>query len=135
VICLLLTAGLSACESGTTVEAEALVRQYLSQVATDGGDRGWSLLHPVTQQAHFEGDPDAYMREAEAEDWSSFSWQIGHVERDDPGRYEVVVLVEGEAPPLITKLATWMAGPSSPGPTFYIRFDQRGGSGIFEPGS
>jgi len=133
-LCALIPA-LSACESGTTAEAEALVNEYLSQLTADSGDRGWALLHPVTQEAHFNGDLDAYVSEAEAYDWSGFRWEIGHSERDDPGRFEVAVLVEGDPPPLISQLATWMAGPTSPGPTYYVRFDQRGGTGIFEPGS
>jgi hypothetical protein len=132
---LLLAVGTVACESGTTGEAEALVRGYLAQLADGTGDRGWSLLHPMTQQGHFGGDVDNYVRRAEETDWSAFDWQIGHVERDEPGSYEVVVLVDGEPPPLITQLATFQSGLSSPGPTYYVRFNMLGGSGIYEPGS
>lgn len=137
-LCLVVLAtALSACdEAGSLDEAETLVRDFMAQAASGEGDSGWSLLHPVTQQAHYDSNLDAYRAAAAAVDWDSFEWTIGGVTRDDPNRYEVILLVAdgGEAPEFITSLATWMQGPSSPGPIFYLLYEQSGGSGIYEPG-
>jgi hypothetical protein len=120
-------------EAGSVDEAQSLIESYLAQASAGNGDRGWSLLHPRTQESHWGGDPAAYEAEADSQDWARFRWSVTHVVREEPGSYEVGINVAGGEPPvLVSKLATWMQGPESPGPTFLVRFDMAGGTGIYE---
>jgi hypothetical protein len=131
-----LAVALLACGRPPTEPAVALVESYLERLTSDAPDRGWSLLHPVTQETHFNGDLNSYLERVTAHDWSAFGWKIVSAEEDDPGSYEVVIrIVGGQDPPtLIAELATFGQGAVSRGLTFYVKFNQLGGSGIYEVG-
>ena len=131
-----LAVALLACGRPPTAPAVGLVESYLERLTSDAPDRGWSLLHPVTQESHFNGDLNTYLELVADDDWSSFGWEIVAAEEDEPGSYEVVIRVAGaqDPPTLIAELATFGQGAVSRGPTFYVKFDQLGGSGIYEVG-
>ncbi len=78
---LALIAVLGAC--GGQPPSGLLVDQYLAAVSGGSDDRGWSLLHPTTRSEMYAGDPSSYIRLAETQDWSAFTWKILRVTPDD----------------------------------------------------
>jgi len=136
-VLLLTLSPLAGCGEGDprTADAEVLVRDYIAAVSGDEGDRGWSLLLPVTQRTTFGNDRDAYLRLAEEPDWELFGWEIGRVVRDEPYTYVVSLRLTSEShlPAVIAQLTDFDDSPYPPGPTFVVRFhDAFGGEGIWQ---
>lgn len=128
VIFALLVAGCAA-EPRLDRDAERLVDEYLAALSGASADRGWSLLLPITRETTFEDDRDSYVAEAEAHDWSSFSWSVTEIERDEPFTYEVWVTVDGLVSPA---LALVTSAETTHGPVFSVRFGAVfGGDGIW----
>ncbi len=94
--------GLAACSDlprpGTTAEAEVIASSWLEAVAGSAPDRGWELLHPLTRQRLFEGDPTRYLTMVQAIEWRDFRWQIEHPTVLD-GNYRVSLLLLGDPSP------------------------------------
>lgn len=118
-ICLfLVTAGCA--ESLRHQDAEGLARQFLRSVSAGGGDRGWSLLLPVTQQTTFGGDRDAYLAMAESTDWGTFTWSIATTERAERDTYAVELDVgTSEVPHVIALLSDF---EDTDHPTITVRY-------------
>jgi hypothetical protein len=124
---------MTGCETRRDSDAEQLVRSWLTQAASGAGDRGWSLLLDDTKQTVFDNDRDGYVAQTDAVDWSSFSWSIKYVQREEPYTYMVVIAYEGELPELVASVADFEDGPITEGPTFAVWFRGiLGGDGIYQ---
>lgn len=92
---------------GTNRDAERYVDQWLREMAdpTDA-DRGWALLHPLTQQRLFGSDVDRYITSVEADDWTDFSWRIETQLTRWDGTYSVKVdlMSPSSVPPFLTDM-------------------------------
>lgn len=124
--------------AGSREDAGRLVESYLTQLTTDSPDKGWGLLHPVTQQTHFNSDEEQYLSEVQGAVWKGFSWTLQTIEEDEPGSFEVAVDVadDAAAPPFLRSLATFMqGGVNSPDLTFYVKYRQLNGTGIYDRGT
>jgi len=91
-------------EGDLDARAQSMVRAYLTQLASEEGDRGWTLLHPATQREMFNNDKTTYLDLAAAGDWDAFRWSIDHVLKDDDQLYRVFLSLPAgsEPPPLLT---------------------------------
>jgi predicted dithiol-disulfide oxidoreductase (DUF899 family) len=117
--------------------ARAIVTTFLTQLTTDTADRGWSLLHPTTQQSMFQGDLDTYLDLARTGEGRNFTWRVDHVEMDDPQLYRVfLTLPAGSAlPPILTtpRNHLFIMGQSGSVAEIPVRFGL-GGDGIWAIG-
>lgn len=117
--------------------ARAIVTAFLTQLTTDTADRGWSLLHPTTQQSMFEGDLDTYLDLVRSGDGDTFIWRVDHVVMDDPQLYRVfLTLPAGSTPPPILTTPRnhlFLMGQSGPVTEIPVRFGL-GGDGIWAIG-
>ena len=83
---------------GTTAEAEAIAGDWLEAVSGGAADRGWELLHPLTQQRLFDDDRTRYVTMVHAIEWRDFRWDIDPPTRLD-GNYRVSLVLLGEPSP------------------------------------
>ena len=84
--------------AGTPAEAEEIAETWLTAVSGDRGDRGWSLLHPLTQERLYSGSPDRYLGDVESVDWRQFEWELVRPAVWDGNYMLVVTLPRGTAP-------------------------------------
>jgi hypothetical protein len=115
----------SACGRSQEEEADAaqkLVEAFLSAASSGEADRGWEYLSPVTQDALFGGDIEAYRQAADAAPWGGFDWEVIKVERDEPGLYQVVIHPVDDLPEFVDRFTSWEDGLLTGGPTFMVRF-------------
>lgn len=83
-------------EAGRT-RARLLAEGFLSGVAGQQPDYGWSFLHPESQHSAFGGDYEAYRALVEPADWSEFRWEIIDVLADDPSLHFLTLSIPGGA--------------------------------------
>lgn len=83
--------------AGTPEEAEQIAQAWLEAVSDESGDRGWSLLHPLSQERLYDGDSNRYTADVRSVDWRHFEWEFGPAVWD--GNYLVLVtLPQGTQP-------------------------------------
>lgn len=85
-----LVAGCGFSTGGDASTARHLAGEYLSALAGEAPDRGWSLILPDSRRAY--ASRDQYIELAESADWSRFSWRFND-EGDYCGVYCVIRLV------------------------------------------
>jgi hypothetical protein len=102
--------------------ARQLVEAFLSEARSGEADRGWEYLSPVTQDALFGADIEAYRQAADAAQWRGFELEVIKVERDEPGLYQVVIRPVDDLPEFVDRFTSWEDGLLTGGPTFMVRF-------------
>ncbi len=102
--------------------ARLLVETFLSAASSGEADRGWEYLSPVTQDALFAADIEAYRQAADTAQWGGFEWEVLKVERDEPGFYQVVIRPVDDLPEFVGRFTAWEDGLLTGGPTFMVRF-------------
>lgn len=122
--------------AGTPAEAAAIATEWLQAVSGGEADRGWSLLHPLTQERLYGNDPDRYAADAAGTDWNGFGWDI---EREPvwDGNYTVTVALAGSVEPVGEladgHLMQLVKGDSSDEAIITVRIDVNGSRGILGP--
>jgi hypothetical protein len=121
--------------------AATIARDYLVELTSPSDpERGWGMLHPVTQQDMFTGSRDEYLRLVAQMAVADTRWEIDVVEEEDPGLWEVVLSQGSRLPDELTApqanhlwLVGWRDGSRSQH-SIFVRLDQFGGSGVWAMG-
>lgn len=104
------------------VQAARELTTFLQALGQDGGDFGWSLLHPVARDG-FSGDRSAYVEalsEASAA-WRASAWDLGAITRDDDLYCAPLRFRPGyEPPPLLTDARHQVLAPNASGDAFRV---------------
>lgn len=84
--------------AGSSAEAEGIAMDWLAAVSSDVTDRGWSLLHPLSQERLYQNDPELYVADAELIEWSEFKWGVSRSPVWD-GNYMLTISLPGSTAP------------------------------------
>lgn len=115
-------------------EAARDLTTFLQALGQDGGDFGWSLLHPVARDG-FSGDRTSYVEALSGASaaWRASAWNLGAVRRDDDLYCAPLRFRTGYDPPsLLTDATHQVLAPNASGDEFRVCvfFGRERGSGI-----
>jgi hypothetical protein len=125
--------------AGTPAEAEKIAVDWLAAVSGSQEDRGWSLLHPLTQERIYGRSQEAYLSEVGAIDWSGFEWEIARRPIWD-GNWLLTVDLPGETDAVVLLADGHLAQPikqgesaGAPQAAITVRIDSDGTEGVLGP--
>ena len=129
---------LAGCQSAEAKGAAAtdFVNAYLR--AASGGDemRGWSFLDSEIQSAMFENDPEAYLADVEASDWTDLTWNVAGTTLEDGFVFVHLMLDAGDYPAVLIEPRGNYTLASGDGArrSFGVRFGLFGARTLFAAG-
>lgn len=123
--------------AGTPAEAEDIARAWLAAVSDDSGDRGWSLLHPITRERLYGDNADRYEADVASVDWRQFQWELVRPAVWD-GNYMLVISLPGGTAPAADLADGHLMQPipfdsGEPHASITVRIDFDGSRGVLGP--